>query len=90
MVQVQSWQAYVGGASAVGEGERMPPASSATNAEDRTHAATNGGDIAATDDPGIESLHRASLTTANNAAADHEACVQPLAGGFGDRVTTLE
>ncbi|KAJ8423572.1 hypothetical protein Cgig2_013325 [Carnegiea gigantea] len=49
-----------------------------------------GGDTAATYDPGIEFVHHAPPTTADSAAADHEACVQPPVGDSEDRVTTPE
>jgi len=43
-----------------------------------------------TDDPEMESLHHALPTTADNTAADHEACVQPPVGDSGDRVSASE
>ncbi|KAJ8437855.1 hypothetical protein Cgig2_002989 [Carnegiea gigantea] len=42
------------------------------------------------DDPEMESPHHAPPTTADNAAADHEAWLQPPVGEFIDRVTTPE
>ena len=79
---------YVSGASAPREGECAPPASSVVNDEDCTHVATESGDTAVTDDPGMESLHHALPTTTDNVAADDEACVQPPVGNSEDRVST--
>ncbi|KAJ8434227.1 LOW QUALITY PROTEIN: hypothetical protein Cgig2_005906 [Carnegiea gigantea] len=54
---------YVGGSSTAREGECTPPASSAANVKDYTHA---------TNDPKMQSLHHAPPTIADSAAADHE------------------
>jgi len=81
---------HMAGALAARESECTPPASSVINDEDCTHAATDGEDTAATDDPGMESLHHALPTTADSAATNHEACVQPLMGDSGDRVSAPE
>ena len=66
---------YVGSASMARKGECTPPTFSTANDEDCTHAARDRGDTTATDDPGMESLHHALLTTADNAAADHDVYV---------------
>ncbi|KAJ8429596.1 hypothetical protein Cgig2_008826 [Carnegiea gigantea] len=54
------------------------------------HMPRRKGDTAVMDDPWMESLYHAPPTTVDTTTADDEACVQPLMGDSGHRVTTPE